>query len=203
MNLEQLIAETRKYLDDDSAFRVQDDEITLYINNSYLHYYNDLCNRNYKRFLKQIDIPIVDGYAAIPNDFYLASILYLIQDNSLIPLDYYVNYDNPESINNSENMAYTFQGNMFKLYGKKDGTLRLIYYPEIAPLVLFNDTPGAAFLSSWQMMIPVHAAIQLKGGREEEDIQGLSLVLGKLEQSYNDYLTRMTNARSYIHPFIP
>jgi len=202
MTLDEMITATRFYLDDDSESRIFDNEITYYINLAYDYYYNDCINKSYQRFLTTTELSLTDGKVALPSDFYKAQIVYFLDSGSYTPVEHYINYTDSVSTDNSYgDVTYDFEGNYITFNGVNTGTIKLVYYPEMTELSLSTDEPITGFLKNWHKLIPLHAAIIAKGGREEEDLQGLLNLKAIFEQPYNDYLTRMTNSRSYVQPF--
>lgn len=201
MTLQELLNAVRRYLDDDSEYRYSnEDELIMYINIGYAHYYYDLINKGYRRLLKHSDLTITDGLGAIPSDFYMANNAYEIFTDTYVPIPFFTNYEYSESTTSSR-FSYSFEGNFFKFNGYDSGTAKIVYYPTMTNLSLFTDSPVTAFLPNWHDLIPVYAAIIAKGGREEDDTSGLERIQAKLEKPYNDYIIKMTNSRSYVHPF--
>lgn len=202
MNLSQFEDKTRYYLDDDSNARFSTDELYAYINIALNHYHTDLINKQYARFLLTENLTVTNGLASLPTDFYSTHIVYFVDGTNYIPLEYYVNYENVETTNiQSVPYKYSYEGNYIKTDCPINGTIKLVYYPVFEELTLATDEPIAAFITSWHNLVPLRAALIAKAGREEDDTTGLAGILQSMEIPYNEYLTKMTDARSFIQPF--
>jgi hypothetical protein len=200
MTFQEILDESRMYLDDDSGARFSDDEIKTYINISYETYYNDLIERSYRRMLITTTLTFTNGLAAIPSGFYLANMLYKVESLDRYPIPFYINHTGVESTSGGKSY-YTFEGSNFRINNIEDGSYLLSYYPFFTPLSLDSDEPAASFLQPWHKLLSISAAIIAKGGREEDDVSGLERIRAKIEHPYTNYWARMSKGRTNIQPF--
>ncbi|OQY36879.1 MAG: hypothetical protein B6226_05855 [Candidatus Cloacimonetes bacterium 4572_65] len=200
MTFQEILDETRVYLDDDSSARFSDEELKAYINISYETYYSDLIERSYRRILKTSELVFTDGVAAIPSDFYLANMLYNVEGSERYPITFYINHTGIEG-QNAGKSYYTFEGEYFRLNNIKDGTYLLSYYPFFTPLSLDGDEPASSFLQPWHKLLAINAAIIGKAGREEDNVTGLEKIRAKIEHPYINYWARMSKGRTNVQPF--
>ena len=218
MTLAQLLTKTRYFLDDDSAARWADAEVTSYINEAYRFYYNQLVANNYDGILKQASIALVanqDQYS-LPSDWFQTRIVYRVENDYEYPLQYKRNYDNWVDTggqgSNFYNPQYDYTGDTSGLrkivfYPEPDFSdatgIKIFYWPVMTELSGDTDEPVIGFNAQWHDLIPLRAAIWAKGGREEEDVSNLSGMLKDSEDSFYKTITRMSNARAYVEQFDP
>jgi hypothetical protein len=224
MILQDILLNVRKYLDDDASAsagalqRWSDAELIFYINNAYIQYYNELISTNYDGFLKRADLDITanSDLITLPAKFFKMRSLERKYNNTYIPLEYIRNYDYTTNITSQgEGMfipSYDFMSNstgdvvvklsMIPSFSETAG-LRLYYWETLTKLSsALTDEPIGILKEQFVDLIILRSAIWAKGGREEDDVSNLAQMLGRVEDNFNEFKTKITNARSYVEAFI-
>lgn len=208
----QLRTTTRYYLDDNSATRWSDTEVTEYLNQAYRHYYNRLVNMAYDSILATpvlLDTVAATPTVALPTDFYKCKILYKVLSDRKQPCVHKENFQGTVlttlAPSNFYVPTYSFQGMNLLLdpipADSVTGALELHYWPVLTQMSSDSDTPVSGFSDQWQDLLPIYAAYQAKSLREEEDVANIQNMLLLREKPFNEMLDAMTIARRRVEPF--
>lgn len=219
MTLLEMRTKCRYFLDDDQSGatgqiqRWSDVEINSYINEAYRFYYNELVGVGYDGLLinppASLDLVANTETVSLPADWFKTRMLYRVESDRKVPLDYVRNYDYEVDTTGYGSSfyrpAYDFRGANILLYPRPSfsevGALLLEYWPSITEMSLDADTTATGFSTQWHSLLPLRAALWAKGGREEDDVSNLTGMLQSSEISFNETKDRMTNSRGYVEPF--
>lgn len=213
MTLTELDTETRYHLNDDNSDRYTSAIVTKFINNAYRHYYNKLVQAGYKGLLSapaELDLVATTQTVALPSDFYKCFKLSKVQTSYRTPLQYRSNletsvYTGGVAVGDGYKPDYDFQGTDILLQpapsASETGALYLEYWATMTELSSGTDTVTGGFSPEWQPMIPLRAAVFLKGGREEEEVRNLTAMLDDYESEFKSFINSMTKARKKTDRF--
>lgn len=219
MDLSTMLTNLRLRIDDSNSQYWTDAELTNYINDAYLFYWQWYIDAEHPGAIAETSLNIVAGTATIslPSDFCKARLVERVYSDYTIPLQYIERWDRANRTSGSslfnQTPSYRIAGsNGIKLILEPTpqesvtSGIKLHYF--FYPLRLEDsfDEPETAFNDFFHDIIIVKAAVLAKDKEESvagggSPTAGFSRYLEEREQKLKETIAQASLQRTYVEPF--
>lgn len=203
------------FLNDPSSIRYTAAIKTRFINLAYIEYYNILVKAGYQGLLATpTDLNIVANTetVALPTDFFYLLKLSRNLNSKRITMKPYIKL---EGVTWTAGVAagdayipkYSIRGTNIVLdplpSTSVTAAIHCEYFPVATEMTTDGTSPAIGFSAQFHPMIPLKAAILLKGTKEDEDVDKLERRLSVMEQPFWSLISSMTKQRKKVTRFMP
>lgn len=202
------------YLNDPSTIRYDADLRLRMLNIAYTEYYNELVRVGHQGLLAtpaDLSITASTETVALPDDFFMVYKLSKNKTSSREPLTYRDNinvgvYTSGVGSGDSYVPDYAIQGSNILLMPLPSEThtegLHLEYFPVITAMTTDGTTTATGFSSQFHPLIPLKAAILIKGTKEGESVGNLANLLMIMEKPFRSLIQSLTKQKKRVTRFI-